>query len=44
MGRIALHRLTSLSHSVTHELSKFAWLMIFGVAKRSFGCWIDGLD
>jgi hypothetical protein len=44
MGRLALHRLAAFWQTPVHELSKLAWLTIFGVARRSFGLWIDGLD
>jgi hypothetical protein len=43
MGRVALRRLVTAGESVSHEVSKLAWLMIFGMAVRSFGCWIDDL-
>jgi hypothetical protein len=44
MGRLALSRFAAVERSLLHKLSKLAWLMIFGVASKSLGCWIDGLD
>jgi len=44
MGHVALDRLTTASHSLASELSKLGWILIFGVARKSLACWIDGLD
>jgi hypothetical protein len=45
MARAALHRLAAAAARCwSHELSKLAWIVIFGVARRSLSCWIDGLD
>jgi hypothetical protein len=44
MGHAAWHHLAAARDSVSHEVSKLAWLMIFGVARKSLACWIDGLE
>jgi hypothetical protein len=44
MGHVALDRLATAGHSVANELSKLGWFLIFGVARKSLTCWIDGLD
>jgi hypothetical protein len=44
MGHVALDRLATAGQSVAHELSKLGWILIFGVARKSLACWIDGLD
>jgi hypothetical protein len=44
MAHVTLDRLALARHSFTQELSKLGWILIFGVAKKSLACWIDGLD